>query len=189
LALEKETHSSARVTRIVICLLVAAFAQTSLKHIHLWLGYIDWLLLVTVYVGLGRDPVVALLTGTAAGMAFDFSTGVPAFGVSGFAYVLAAYIAYWVSANFFVEGVLVRSATVAGASVVSAVTRLFFYKVVLSYSLPASAALELIWGPTLNLIISVVLFAALDQVFGGRGKTRRAEAMRGMKRRRKFKIK
>jgi hypothetical protein len=85
--------------------------------------------------------------------------------------------------------VLVRSATVAGASVVSAVTRLFFYKVVLSYSLPASAALELIWGPALNLIISVVLFAALDQVFGGRGKTRRAEAMRGMKRRRKFKIK
>jgi cell shape-determining protein MreD len=175
----------------VLCLLVAAFAQTSLKNIHPWLGYIDWLL-VTVYVGLMRDPVVALLTGTAAGMAFDFSSDVPAVGVSGFAYVLAAYMAYWVSANFFVEGMLVRAAAVAGASVVSTVLRLFFYKVVLSYPLPASAALELIWGPTLNLVLSVAVFAALDRIFGGkggRGKARRAEAMRGMKRRRKFKIK
>lgn len=197
--MEKETHSSARVTRIVLCLLVAAFAQTSLKHIHPWLGYIDWLLMVTVYVGLLRAPVAALLTGTAAGLAFDLMTGVSvtgvrsALGVSGFAYVLAAYLAYWVSANFFVEGMLVRLATVAGASVIATVLRLFFYKVILSYSLPASAALELVWGPTLNLFLSVLVFTALDQIFsvgrGKRGRTRRAEAMRGLKRRRRFKIK
>lgn len=191
--MEKETQSSSRITKIGLCLLVAAFAQTSLKNIHPWLGYIDWLLLIVVYVGLLRDPVVALLTATAAGMVYDFSTGAPAVGVSGIAYLLAAYIAYWVSSNFFVEGMLVRLATVAGASVVSAVTRLFFYKVVLSYSLPASAALELVWGPTLDLVLSFLVFAALDQVFnfgrGGRGRARRAEAMRGMRRRRKFKIK
>lgn len=196
--MEKETQSSSRVAKIGLCLIIAAFLQTSLKNIHPklgpWLGNIDWLLLVTVYVGLMRDPIVALLTATAAGLIYDFSTGANAFGVGGIAYLLAGYIAYWISANFFVEGVLIRSATVAGASAICVVTRLFFYKVVLSYSLPASGALELIWGPTLNLILSLVVFSAFDQIFnfgrgGGRGRARRAEAMRGMKRRRKFKIK
>jgi len=188
--LEKETHSSKRILKIGVCLLVAVFAQTSLKNIHPWFGYIDWLLLVTVYIGLMREPVAALLTGTAAGMLYDFSSLVPVVGVGGMGNLLAGYVAYWVSSAFFVEGLLIRSATVIGASVIAVITRLFFYKVILKYPLPSTAALELIWGPVLTFLLSFVLFPTLDQVFsvGGRARLRRAEARRGL-RRRKWKVK
>ena len=191
--LENESTGRARVFKIGACLLVAVFAQTSLKQtISPKLGYIDWLLLVTVYVSMMRDPVMALLTGTVAGLFLDMSSGrdVP-MGVSGIGYVVAAYVGYWVSTSFLVEGLLIRVATVAGASVVAAILRLSLYTFTVNVKMPVEAALELILGPTVNLIISLLLFPALDRFFdfGRRAKLRRAEAMRGSPKRRKWLIK
>lgn len=179
--------------KIGACLLVAAFAQTTLKQsISAKLGYIDWLLLVTVYVSLMREPVVALLTGTVAGILYDLSAGrdVP-IGVSGISYIVAAYIGYWVSASFLVSGLLIRVATVAGASVVAAILRLSLYTFTVDVKMPSEAALELILGPTVNLIISIPVFLAMDQLFdfGRRAKMRRAEAMRNSPKRRKWLVK
>lgn len=172
---------------------MATFAQTTLKHsISEKLAYIDWLLLVVVYVSTMREPVLALVTGTVAGILYDFSSGgdVP-MGVSGIAYVVAAYIGYWVSTSFLVEGLLIRVATVAGASVVAAILRLSLYTFTVDVKMPVQAALELILGPTVNLIISVPLFLAMDQLFdfGRRAKLRRAEAMRNGPKRRKWLVK
>jgi cell shape-determining protein MreD len=139
-----------------------------------------------------REPVLAMLTGTVAGILYDMSSGreVP-MGVSGIAYVVAAYIGYWVSTSFLVEGLLIRVATVAGASVVAAILRLSLYTFTVNVKMPAEAALELILGPTVNLIISIPVFLALDQLFdfGRRAKLRRAEAMRNAPRRRKWLVK
>ncbi len=173
--------------------MVAAFAQTTLKQtVSPQLGYIDWLLLITVYVSMMREPVLALLTGTVAGIFYDMSSGsdVP-MGVSGIAYVVAAYIGYWVSTSFLVEGLLIRVATVAGASVVAAILRLSLYTFTVDVKMPVDAALELILGPTVNLILSVPIFLALDQLFdfGRRAKMRRAEAMRNAPKRRKWLVK
>jgi rod shape-determining protein MreD len=191
--LENESAGRARIYKIGACLLLAVFAQTSLKqHISEELKYIDWLLLITVYVSMMREPVVALLTGTVAGILYDISSGrdVP-MGVSGIGYVVAAYVGYWISTSFLVEGVLIRAATVAGASVVAAILRLSLYTFTVNVLRPQQAALELILGPTVNLIISVLLFPALDQLFefGKRAKTRRAEALRSAPRRRKWLVK
>lgn len=194
--MEKETTNKTRFWLIGVCLLVATFAQVSLKKLFPWLSYIDWLLLITVYVSLMRNPVVAMFTGTAAGVFHDLasgvpSSGVPPFGISGISYVVAAYIGFWVSTSFLVEGLLIRAATVAGAGVVAAILRLSLYTFTVDVAMPKEAALELILGPTCNLIVSVILFAALDQVFdfGRRAKMRRAEAMRGANRRRKWLVK
>jgi rod shape-determining protein MreD len=181
------------VVKIGVCLLVAAFAQTTLKQsISAKLGYIDWLLLVTVYVSMMREPVVALLTGTVAGILYDLSSGrdVP-MGVSGISYIVAAYIGYWVSTSFLVSGLLIRVATVAGASVVAAILRLSLYTFTVEIKRPSEAALELILGPTVNLIISIPVFLAMDQLFdfGRRAKLRRAEAMRNSPKRRKWLVK
>ena len=191
--MENESTGRARIYKIGACLLVAAFAQTTLKQtISPKLGYIDWLLLVTVYVSMMREPVLALLTGTVAGICYDMSSGsdVP-MGVSGVAYVVAAYIGYWVSTSFLVEGLLIRVATVAGASVVAAILRLSLYTFTVDVKMPVDAALELILGPTVNLILSVPIFLALDQFFdfGRRAKMRRAEAMRNAPKRRKWLVK
>lgn len=190
--MEKENTGRARIYKIGACLLLAAFAQTSLKQaISPKLGYIDWFLLVTVYVSMMREPVLALVTGAVAGVVHDFVSGVPVTGVSGIGYVVAAYIGFWVSTSFLVEGFLIRIATVAGASVVAAILRLSLYTFTVNVAMPVQAALELILGPTVNLLLSIVLFPALDHLFefGRRGKTRRAEALRNAPRRRKWMVK
>jgi rod shape-determining protein MreD len=192
--LENESTGQARIYKIGACLLIAALAQTSLKQvISTKLAYIDWLLLVTVYISMLREPVLALITASVAGILHDMMAGaaVP-MGVSGIGYVVAAYMGYWVSTSFLVEGLLIRSATVAGASVVAAILRLSLYTfTVVDVKMPVQAALELILGPTVNLLLSLALYPALDQFFdfGRRGKARRAEAMRNSPRRRKWMIK
>jgi len=191
--LENESTGQARIYKIGACLLIAAFAQTSLKQvISPKLGYIDWLLLVTVYVSLMREPVLALVTGAVAGILHDMMSGrdVP-MGVSGIGYVVAAYVGFWVSTSFLVEGLLIRTATVAGASVVAAILRLSLYTFTVDVKMPVEAALELILGPTVNLLLSFVLYPAMDQFFdfGRRAKMRRAEAMRNAPRRRKWLVK
>lgn len=191
--MENETTGQARIYKIGACLLIAAFAQTSLKQvISPKLGYIDWLLLVTVYVSMLREPVLALVTGTVAGVLHDMLSGtaVP-MGVSGIGLVVAAYIGFWVSSSFLVEGLLMRAATVAGASVVAAILRLSLYTFTVDVKMPVQAALELILGPTVNLLLSLALYPALDQFFdfGRRAKTRRAEALRNSPRRRKWLVK
>lgn len=191
--MENEATGQARIYKIGACLLIAAFAQTSLKQvISPHLQYIDWLLLVVVYVGLLRDPVAALVTGAVAGALYDMLSGaeVP-MGVSGVSYVVAAYIAFWVSTSFLVEGLLIRTATVAGASVVAAILQLSLYTFTVAVKMPIEAALQLILGPTVNLLLSLVLYPALDQFFdfGRRAKMRRAEALRNAPRRRKWMIK
>lgn len=191
--MEKENTGRARIYKIGACLLIAAFAQTSLKQtISPKLGYIDWLLLVTVYVSMMREPVLALVTGAVAGIMHDMMSGsdVP-MGVSGIGYVVAAYVGFWVSTSFLVEGFLIRVATVAGASVVAAILRLSLYTFTVDVKMPVEAALELILGPTVNLLLSILLFPALDYFFefGRRAKTRRAEAMRNAPRRRKWMVK
>jgi rod shape-determining protein MreD len=191
--LENESTGQARILKIGACLLIAALAQTTLKQaISPKLGYIDWLLLITVYVSMMREPVQALLTGAVAGLFHDMMSGqdVP-MGVSGIGYVVAAYVGFWVSSSFLVEGLLIRTATVAGASVVAAILRLSLYTFTVDVKMPVEAALELILGPTVNLVLSFVLYPALDQLFdfGRRAKLRRAEAMRNSPRRRKWMVK
>ena len=172
-----------------MCLLAAAFAQTTLPRINDWLIYINWLLLVTVYVSFMRDPVQALLTGTAAGLLQDATSASP-LGVSGMGYVLAAYLAYWVSSRVYAEGWSVRFLTVAGGSVISRLTSLALYRILGLDLLPLagvrSIVIAIVLGMAVNLLLSVPFFAALDRLFkpGLRQRARRAEAMRGMRRRR-----
>ena len=190
-----EKESRATTVKIAACLFVAIFAQTTLVHnspdtLGRWLGHIDWLLLVVVYVCLQRNPARALLTAVAAGVAYDaFSraqaTGVaPAIGVSGFAYVLAAFVADRIVSVIVADNMLVRFATVASASAVNTLTRYTFYKL-LKFKLPVLAGGEgltaaIVFGLVTNLIASALLYILLDRLFkkDSAARVRRGEARR-----------
>lgn len=190
-----EKESRATTIKIAACLLVAIFAQTTFVHLlpdtlGRWIGHIDWLLLVIVYVCLQRSPVRALLTAAVAGVAFDaFSraaiAGVAqAVGVSGFAYVLAAYVADRIVSVIVADNMLVRVATVTSASVVNTLTRYTFYKL-LKFELPVLVggqgfAAAIIFGLVTNLIVSIPLYIALDRFFNkvSASRVRRNEARR-----------
>lgn len=171
----------------MICLVVAAFLNTRLKMLSPWFEYIDWLLLVTLYVGMLRDPFQALMTATVAGILQDGLSG-SRFGISGIAQLLAVWFAFQVSSKFFIEGLLVRIPIVAGATLIYLVTRVFLYRY-LGFQLPPvmevnRGFMEVFLGVFLNLLASLLVFALLDRFFrvGFRQRSRRAEAMRGLRR-------
>jgi len=192
--LEKASRGTS--VKIAVCLLVAVFAQTTLvglapEAIGQWLAYVDWLLIVVVYVCLGRDPVQALVTAVAAGLLHDvFSRGpangvMTAIGVSGFAYVLAAYAADRIVSVIVADNLLVRFATVASASLVNTLTKVVFYKL-LKFKLPVliggkGVAAAIVFGLVTNLIAAALIYFLLDRIFNKDSalKLRRSEARRG----------
>lgn len=168
--------------------MIAAFLQTQLKHYNQWLGYVDWLLLITIYVALLRDPVHALIAATAAGALQDSLSGIPLRGISGIVHLLAAWFASLVIARFFVEKLPVRIAIAAGAIIVSLLTRLALY-FALRIEPPAimevnRGFLELFLSLFANLFVAILLYSLLDRFFktDWRQRLRRAEAMRGLRR-------
>lgn len=158
--------------------------QLAPEQIAQWLGHIDWLLLVTVYIGLQRDPFRAMLTGVAAGVIHDSFSGGTAMGVSGLAYVLAAFVTYQITSLIVVDNLLVRFGTVAAASLVNTAVRLLFYAL-LRISLPvlaggSSVAASFIFALLVHLIASILLYIVLDRLFlkGESLRRRRSEARR-----------
>jgi len=107
-----------------------------------------------------------------------------AIGVSGFAYVLAAYVADRIVSVIVADNMLIRFATVASASVVSTLTRYGFYKL-LKFKLSVLAdgeglAAFVVFGLVTNLIASALLYILLDRFFdkNSASRLRRSEARR-----------
>lgn len=187
--MEKEALGTKRLVRIACCLLAATLAQTTLsQQVKPWLASIDWLLLVTVYVSLLRDPTSALLTATAAGILHDASSGGPVIGVSGLAKVLATFVVYRISSLIVFEHFLVRLLMVAVASLVDLFTLLAFYRM-LKFDPPSQLSgaknilAAILLGLAVNLIVSLLLFPILDRFFqsgrfGFSRRLRRSEATR-----------
>ncbi|MFZ4987121.1 MAG: hypothetical protein ACOYLF_16835 [Blastocatellia bacterium] len=159
---------------ILISLLVAGFVQTTLVGLvppwaGEWLTYIDWLLLVTVYIALQRDPFRAMITGVVAGIVHDALTGADIAWVSGISYVLAAYVTHSVAALFVADSLAVRFVAVTLSSLLSASVRLIFY-LILKVSLPALAggkrvAAYYVFSLLVHLMASILLYILLDRVF------------------------
>ncbi len=159
---------------ILGCLLVAGFLQTTLVHVApdwlaRWLGYIDWLMLVTVYIALQRNPLQGMLTGAVAGAIHDAQSGMPAFGVAGLAYVAAAYVTYSITALVVVDNLLVRYVAVAASSLLNTGIRLVFYAL-LGLSLPDLAGgktitANFVFTLLIHLIASTLLYILLDRIF------------------------
>jgi rod shape-determining protein MreD len=154
------------------------------ESIGQWIGQIDWLLLVTVYVGLLRNPVRAMLTGVGAGIIYDSMTGANMAGVSGFSYVLAAYVTHSITALIIVDSLLVRFIAVTASSLINTSVRLIFYAL-LKLSFPALAggqrvAAVFIFSLLAHLIASTLLYIILDRIFlrGDNLRRRRDEARR-----------
>lgn len=186
------TKESRRNTlKIAVCLVAAALIQTALPQLvpaalGQWLGHVDWLLLVVIYVCLQRSPAQALITAGAAGLLQDLLSlsSEVALGVSGLAYVLAAYVADRIVSVIVADNLLVRVATVAAGSVVSLIVRISFYRL-LKFKLPALAdgqdiAAAIVFGLFANLIVSILLYLLLDRFFSRNAalRSRRTEARR-----------
>jgi len=187
--LEKASRGST--LKITVCLLAAAYLQTTLAQqvpvsFGRWLGHVNWLLLVVVYIALQRDAVRSLMTAAAAGVIHDALSMGRGVGVNGLAMVLAAYVADRIASVIMVDNLIFRFLAVTAGSVINTMVRLGFYsKWALNLDLPVLAsgreiAATVVFDLFANLFASVLLYIALDRVFnkGIDQRRRRMEARR-----------
>src|SRR2546425_10064079 len=93
--------------RIAAVLALAILLQLSLRAVWPPLVYIDFPLVVVVYVALQREAWQALIAGTLAGLAVDAASG-GIIGSGGFSKTLVAYVVYFAATRVNLENPLLR---------------------------------------------------------------------------------
>jgi rod shape-determining protein MreD len=189
--LEKDSFGSKRQLMIGACLLGAALLQVSLaRFVGNGLRYIDWLLLVVVYLSLQqRKHTVALTTATIAGLLKDMSSGSGLLGVSGIAYLFAAFVADRIASVIVLDNLGIRFGTVVAASLTNTIIQLIGYQILHFPLAPLTGQESLIAMLVLsllgNLFAAVLVFYVMDRLFKSASGVgfRRNQAMRNLRRR------
>ena len=102
--------------KIAVVLLIAIILQLSLGAVWTPLSYIDFPLIVVVYIALQRHAWHALIVGTIAGIVVDAASG-GLIGAGGFSKTLTAYLIYVAATRVNLENTLLRIPVLTAASV------------------------------------------------------------------------
>ena len=162
--------------KIAAVLAISIVLQLSLRAVWPPLSYIDFPLVVVVYIALQRDAWQALLVGTMAGLIVDATSG-GLIGAGGFSKTLTAYVIYFAATRVNLENPLVRIPVLATASVLDASIYVFWHRLLgyppvvpfmqtLSYKLIATTA------------VGTLVLYMLDSVVAERASQRRQFASR-----------
>ena len=132
--------------------------------------YVDLPLLLTVYFGLMRDPVLGMLAGYAAGLCGDLAPGSgPIIGVGGFSKTIIGFLVASVAVRFSLEGPLVRVLVIALSSLVNSALYLGLNELMdqnlTSETTTAQLAVKVALEAAANLIFGVIAFWFFDKVF------------------------
>ena len=162
--------------KIALTIVVALLLQMLLPNYLGFFEYIDLPLLVTVYFGLQRAPVLGMLTGMIAGLGGDAVTG-GVVGVGGFSKTLIGYLVGTASVRLSLENPLARLAVVAVASAANTVLFVGLYQM-LEQTLPHMSTWEefgatIGWKVLGDSVTSIPLFIVLDRVFSEQAAARR----------------
>ena len=114
--------------KIVVVLLISILLQLSLREVWGPLSYIDFPLVVVVYIALQRDAWQALLVGTLAGLIVDAASG-GLVGAGGFSKTLTAYVIYFAATRINLENPLLRIPVLAASSLLDSAIYVFWHRV------------------------------------------------------------
>lgn len=162
--------------KIALTIVVALLLQMVLPNYLGFFEYIDLALVVTVYFGLQRAPVLGMLTGMLAGLGGDAVTG-GVVGVGGFSKTLIGYLVGTASVRLSLENPLARLAVVAVSSAANTVLFVGLYQM-LEQTLPHMATwtefgATIGWKVLGDSATSIPLFIVLDRVFSEQAAARR----------------
>ena len=175
--------------KIAAALAVAIILQLSLGSIWPPLSYIDFPLMVVVYIALQRHAWHALIVGTIAGLAIDAPSG-GLIGAGGFSKTLTAYLIYIAATRVNLENPLLRIPVLAAASLIDSAVYFFWHR-----SLGNPPSVPFVQTTSYRLIGTTIVgtFALylLDSLFTERARQRRTFASRrkGARRGRRSKLK
>lgn len=162
--------------KIAAILAVAIILQLSLRAVWSPLSYIDFPLVVVVYIALQRHAWQALIVGTVAGLAVDAASG-GLIGAGGFSKTLTAYLIYLAATRVNLENTLLRIPVLAAATVVDSAVYVFWQR---SLGYPPSVPLLQTMSYRLigTTIAGTFVFFMLDSLFSNRVSQRRTFASR-----------
>lgn len=113
--------------KIAAVLAIAIVLQVSLRIVWEPLSYVDFPLIIVVYIALQRDAWLALFVGTLAGVIVDAASG-GLIGAGGFSKTLTAYVIYFAATRINLENPLLRIPVLAAASVLDTAVYVFWHR-------------------------------------------------------------
>jgi rod shape-determining protein MreD len=156
--------------KLIFLIAVAVAVESLVPKYWEAFRYVDLPLLVTVYFGLMRDPVLGMLAGYAAGLSGDLAPGSgPIIGVGGFSKTIIGFLVASVAVRFALEGPLVRVLVIALSSLVNSGLFLGLNELmdqgVTGEATSAQLAMKVAFETAANLIFGVIAFWLFDKLF------------------------
>ena len=162
--------------KIVVILAISILLQLSLRQVWPTLSYIDFPLVVVVYIALQRDAWKALVVGTLAGLIIDAASG-GLIGAGGFSKTLTAYIIYFAATRVNLENPLLRIPVLAAGSVLDSLIYVFWHRA-LGYP-PAVPLMQTIsYKLIATTVVGTLALYLLDAIVAERSSQRRQFATR-----------
>jgi len=161
-----------------VLLLVAVGLQSSLPSVWQSLGYIDLTLILVVYFALQREPLQALIVGTAAGLLTDFISGHPALlGAGGFSKTVTAFAVYFVASRVMMDTTILRIPVLAGASLIDNAVYVGMHRL-LGQTSPMPFIQSLSYRLIATTVAGTILLYAYESFFSPKARQRRQFSVR-----------
>ena len=162
--------------KFLAALAAAIILQLSLPGIWKPLAYIDFPLMVVVYIALQREAWQALFVATVAGLAVDAAGG-GLLGAGGFSKTLTAYIVYFAATRVNLENALIRIPVLAAATVVDSAIYVFWHKS-LGYPPGVPFVQTVVYRVIATTVVGTVMLCFLGSFLTQQGTQRRQFASR-----------
>jgi rod shape-determining protein MreD len=162
--------------KIAAVLALAIILQLSAREVWQPLAYIDFPLMVVVYIALQRDAWQALLVGTIAGLVVDAASG-GLLGAGGFSKTLTAYMIYFAATRVNLENALLRIPVLAAATIIDSAIYVFWHRS-LGYPPTVPFVQTMIYKLIATTTVGTFALFILNTVFTQQGTQRRQFATR-----------
>lgn len=162
--------------KIAAILIVSLALQLSLREVWEPLIYIDFPLVVIVYIALQREAWQALVVATLAGLIVDAQSG-GLIGAGGFSKTLTAYIIYFAATKVNLENPLLRIPVLAAASVLDSLIYVFWHRL-MGYPPDVPLVQTISYKLIATTVVGTLLLYLIDSIVAERSAQRRQFATR-----------
>lgn len=162
--------------KLAAVLIISLVLQLSLRAVWQPLAYIDFPLVVVVYIALQRDAWQALVVGTLAGLIVDAQSG-GLIGAGGFSKTLTAYIIYFAATKVNLENPLLRIPVLGAATLLDSAIYVFWHRL-LGYPPDVPFMQTMSYKLIATTVAGTVVLYMLDSLVAGGNSQRRQFATR-----------
>ncbi len=162
--------------KIAAILIISLALQLSLRAVWKPLIYIDFPLVVIVYIALQREAWQALVVATLAGIIVDAQSG-GLIGAGGFSKTLTAYVIYFAATKVNLENPLLRIPVLAAATVLDSIIYVFWHRA-LNYPPSVPVMQTVSYKLIATTVVGTLVLYLIDSLVAERSSQRRQFATR-----------